>query len=251
MTLGATTALACAGGAWAQSSQTLDVASVKPSANSSSESNIDSVKGRLTATDVTVRELIRLAYGVRDHQLGRLPGWADSERFDIVAKSVSSAGSNLQDERLLVRELLAERFQLTTHLEPKQMAVYLLVVAKGGPKLTPHYDASVKTRGGCGRLVGRRVTADAIAKMLAGQLNREVLNRTGLLGEYDIQLTFTPDAGACRVGTDSQGASISTDPSGLPSIYATVQEQLGLKLEPAKGPVEVLVIDRLERPSAN
>jgi uncharacterized protein (TIGR03435 family) len=131
------------------------------------------------------------------------------------------------------------------------MPVYSLVVAKGGPKLTAHNDAGPKTRGGCGRLVGRRVTTDAIATILSRQLEHEVLNRTSLSGEYDVQLDFTPDSGPCRVAADSQGGSAAADPSGLPSIYTAVQQQLGLKLEPAKGPVEFLIVDRVERPSGN
>ncbi len=243
--------MASLGGAWAQPSQMLEVASVKPNRHSAADSNIDSVRGRLTATSITVKELIRLAYGVKDYQIGRLPGWVDSERFDIAAKSVSGTGKSLEDEKSLVRELLAERFQLTTHREAKQMPVYLLVVAKDGPKLAVHNDAAPKTRGGCGRLVGRRVTTDVIATILSRQLDHEVFNRTDLSGEYDIQLNFTPDSGPCRVGGDGQGGSVSTDPSGLPSIHTALQEQLGLKLESAKGSVDVLVIDRIERPSEN
>jgi uncharacterized protein (TIGR03435 family) len=235
--LGRIMVLACLGGAWAQ---TLEVASVKPSRSSAADSNIDSVQGRLMATNITVKELIRLAYGVRDYQIGPTPGWVDSERFDIVAKMVSGAGHSLQEEKSLVRELLAERFQLATHLEPKQMQVFLLVVAKGGSRLTAHNDAAPKIRGGCGRLVGRRVTAEAIATMLSRQLYREVLNRTGLTGEYDVQLNFAPDSGPCQA-----------DASESPSIQTALQEQLGLKLEASKGPVEVLVIDRVERPSDN
>jgi uncharacterized protein (TIGR03435 family) len=198
-----------------------------------------------------VKDLIRLAYGVKDYQIGRAPGWVDGERFDIVAKSVSGTGNSLEDEKSQVRELLADRFQLATHREAKQMPVYLLVVAKDGPKLTAHNDAGTKVRGGCGRLVGRRVTTDVIATMLSRQLDREVLNRTGLSGEYDVQLDFTPDSGPCRVTADSQGGSLATGPTGLPSIHAALQEQLGLKLESAKGSVEFLVVDRVERPSGN
>jgi uncharacterized protein (TIGR03435 family) len=250
MTLGGM-AWASLGGVWALPSQTLEVASVKPSHNTTADSNLDSLRGRLTATTITLRELIRLAYGVRDYQIGRAPGWIDSERFDIVAKSVSSKTNSLEDEKSLVRELLADRFQLSTHREAKQMPVYLLVVAKNGPKLTAHNDSAPKTRGGCGRLVGRRVTTDVIATMLSRQLEHEVLNRTGLSGDYDVQLNFTPDSGPCRVGADTQGGSVSTDASALPSIHTAVQEQLGLKLESAKGSVDVLIIDRIERPSEN
>lgn len=131
------------------------------------------------------------------------------------------------------------------------MPVYLLVVAKSGPRFKAHSDTALKTRGGCGRLVGRRVTADAIAAIVSRQLEHQVFNRTGLPGEYDIQLDFTPDAGPCRVPGDTQGGSPAADASGLPSIYTAVQQQLGLKLESSRGPVELLVIDRLERPSEN
>jgi uncharacterized protein (TIGR03435 family) len=192
-----------------------------------------------------VNELIRLAYGAKDYQIGRAPGWVDSERFDIVAKSASGKGNSQEDEKSVVRELLEDRFQLTIHREAKQMPVYLLVVAKDGPKLTAHNDAGTKTRGGCGRLVGRRVTTDAIATMLSRQLEHEVLNRTGLSEEYDIQLNFTPDSGLCRTATDSQSGSVAADPSGMPSIYTALQQQLGLKLESAKGPVEFLILDRV------
>ena len=131
------------------------------------------------------------------------------------------------------------------------MGVYFLVVAKDGPKLPAHNDAAPKTRGACGRLVGRLVTADYIAFMLARQVDREVLNRTGLSGEYDMQLNFTPDSGPCPVANDAQSGSATIDVTGMPSIYTALQQQLGLKLEPGKGPVELLIIDRLERPSEN
>lgn len=235
----------------AQAPQILEVASVRPIRNVTTESNFDSVRGRLTATNVTVKELIRIAYSVKDYQLERAPGWLGSERFDIVAKSVSGSASSFDEEKLLVRELLADRFQLKTHQESKQMSVYLLVVAKGGPKLTAHNDAATRTRGGCGRLVGRRITLDGIATMLSRPLDREVLNRTGLSGEYDIQLDFTLDSGPCRRGAESQGGSGANDPSGLPSIFTALQQQLGLKLESSKGPVDILVVDRVERPSEN
>jgi len=225
-------------GAWAQTSPILEVATVKASRNTTAESNVDSVHGRLTATNITVKELLRLAYGVKDYQIGGAPGWVDSQRFDIAAKSVSGKDTNLDDEKSLVRELLADRFQLSTHRETKQMPVYLLVVAKDGPKLKAHEEAAPRTHGGCGRLVARRVTLDGIATILSRQLDHAVLNRTGVSGEYDVQLEFTPDSGAC-----------SSDPNGLPSLYTALQQQLGLKLEASKGPVDFLVVDRLERPT--
>jgi bla regulator protein blaR1 len=239
-------------GAWAQESQAFEVASIKPSRDSSAESNLDSAPGgRLTATNITVRELIRLAYGVKDYQIERAPGWVDGERYDIAARSATSKKTSYEEEQSQVRELLADRFQLTTHRETKQMQVYLLVVAKNGPKLTAHNDGSgSKTRKGCGHLAGTRLTMDVIATVLSRQFERDVLNRTGLPGKYDFQLDWTPDSGPCPAAADSQ-AGAAANPSGMPSIFTAIQQQLGLKLESAKGLVELLVIDHVERPSAN
>jgi uncharacterized protein (TIGR03435 family) len=95
------------------------------------------------------------------------------------------------------------------------------------------------------------VTADDIATILSRQVDHAVFNRTGLSGEYDFQLDFTPDSGPCHVAPDNVGASPAADPSALPSLYTAVQEQLGLKLESSRGPVELLIIDRVEKPSDN
>jgi uncharacterized protein (TIGR03435 family) len=216
--------------------------SIKPNPNSRAESNLDSAPGgRLTATNITVKELILLAFGVKDYQIERAPGWVDGERFDINAKASSAKPTSLEDEKSLVRELLAARFHLTTHRETKQMPVYLLVVAKTGPKLTPNNEGSgARTRKGCGHLAGTRLTMDVIATVLSRQFERDVLNRTALPGKYDFQLDWTPDSGPCPAAAEA-----------LPSIFTALQQQLGLKLESAKGPVNFLIIDHVERPSEN
>lgn len=221
---------------WAQA---WEVVSVKPSGNNSAESNVDSTPGRLTATSVTVRELIRLAYGMKDYQIERAPGWIDGERFDIAAKSANKT-TTLNELQSQVRELLAGRFQLATHFETKQMPVYLLVVGKGGAKLTAHNDGTgTKTRKGCGHLAGSRLAMDAIATILSRQLEYDVVNQTGLPGKYDFQLDWTPDSGNCEAGLS------------LPSIFTAVQQQLGLKLESGRGAVQTLIVDRVARPSEN
>jgi bla regulator protein blaR1 len=233
----------------AQQPQGFEVASIKPSRNNAAESNLDSAPGgRLTATNITLRELIRLAYGVKDYQIEHAPGWLDGERYDIAAKSATAAKTSLEQEQAQIRELLTDRFHLTTHHETKQAQVYLLVVAKGGSKLTPHNDGTGSgTRKSCGRLAGKRLTMDTIATVLSRQFERDVLNRTGLSGKYDFQLDWTPDSGPCPPAADSDAGSVTA----LPSIFTAIQQQLGLKLESSKGPVEFLVIDRVEKPSAN
>jgi uncharacterized protein (TIGR03435 family) len=248
-------ALASLTGAWAQPPKIIEVASIKPSRNTGVDSNLDSVRGRLTATNITLRYLIRLGYGVKDYQIERAPGWVDSDLYDIAVKSANAKTASLEEEKSMVRELLADRFQLTTHHETKQMGLYLLVVGKNGTKLTLHNDGTgARTRKGCGHLAGTRLTMDVFATALSRELETDVLNRTGLPGKYDFQLDWTPDSGPCRVAAeaaDSQGGSAAAGPSGLPSFYTALQQQLGLRLEPSKGPVEILIVDRVERPSGN
>jgi bla regulator protein blaR1 len=233
----------------AQQPPGFEVASVKPSRNNTAESNLDSAPGgRLTATNITVRELIRLAYSVKDYQIKHAPGWLEGERYDIAAKSAIPAKRSLEEEQAQVRALLIDRFHLTTHRETKQAQVYLLVIAKDGPKLTVHNEGTGSgTRKACGHLAGKRLTTDTIATLLSRQFEREVLNRTGLPGKYDFQLDWTPDSGPCPAAADTESGSVTA----LPSIFTAIQQQLGLKLESSKGPVEFLVIDRVERPSAN
>jgi uncharacterized protein (TIGR03435 family) len=233
----------------AQPPQGFEVASIRPSRNNSADSNLDSAPGgRLTAANITVRELIRLAYDVKDYQIEHAPGWLEGERYDIAAKSAIPAKRSLEQERSQVRELLIDRFHLATHRETKQLQVYLLVVAKDGPKLTAHNDGTGSgTRRACGRLAGKRLTMDTFATVLSRQFDRDVLNRTGLSGKYDFQLDWTPDSGPCPTPPDSEAGSATAPPS----IFTAIQQQLGLKLESSKGPVEFLVIDRVERPSEN
>ena len=243
-------ALALAPGLRAQQAEGFEVASIKPSRSSSAESNLDSAPGgRLTATNISVRELIRLAYGVKDYQVEHAPGWIDGERYDIAAKSASSKTTSYTEEQSQVRDLLSARFHLATHRETKQMQVYLLTVGKNGAKLNAHNEGvGSKTRKGCGHLAGTRLTMDTIATVLSRQFERDVLNRTGLPGKYDFQLDWTPDSGPCPALADSPGGS---EAAVLPSIFTAIQQQLGLRLESAKGPVEILVIDRVGRPTAN
>jgi uncharacterized protein (TIGR03435 family) len=224
-----------------------EVVSVKPNRSSSTESNLDSAPGgRLTATNVTVRELIRLAYDVKDFQIERAPGWVDGDRFDINAKNATGKTATLDGERAEVRALLEERFQLKARRETKPGSVYLLVVGKNGSKLTPHNEGTgSRSRKGCGHLEGMRLTAETIATVLSRQLDRDVLNRTGLPGKFDFTLDWTPDAGPCPV------AESGAEPTTRPSFVAAVQQQMGLKLEPGKAPVETLVIEHVERPAEN
>jgi uncharacterized protein (TIGR03435 family) len=209
--------------------QTFEVASIKPSAPGARGPTIyNPTQSRFAISAITLKSLVAYAYDVREFQISGGPKWLDADQFDIVAKP----DSNPTPERIsaMARALLAERFDLQLHRESKEMPVLALVVSKGGPKLQPSAaTAGPEVRGGRGRLLAKNVTMPIFAAQLAARvLDRPVLDRTGLPGEFDINLEWPPD-----------------------ELFAALQEQLGLKLESQKAPVEVLVIDHATHPTAN
>jgi uncharacterized protein (TIGR03435 family) len=218
--------------------------------------------------------LITFAYDVRDFQISGGPGWINSERYDIQARPDRSepAESLPPDPRKMtdaqlktigdqmrerLRALLADRFQLTIHRETKDAPVYALVVGKNGSKLQAAEEGKDGPRGmrmGRGQLTGMSAPLSMLANTLSSQLGRPVLDRTGLTGKYDFKLEWTPDPGQ---GDGPPGglppgieAPPPPDPNG-PSLFTAVQEQLGLRLESQKGPMEMIVIDRVEKASEN
>jgi uncharacterized protein (TIGR03435 family) len=206
--------------------------------------------GRFTAENATLRTIIAFAFGVRDFQMSGGPSWLDSDRFDIVAKP--EATSNPAQVGQMVQSLLADRFNLKFHRETKVMPVLALVVGKNGPKLKqtkPEDDASRPNRGfqgGRGELTALGSDMGALATRLSAVLGRPVIDRTALTGKFDFKLQWRPDN---RVQMKSPDESVADSETG-PSIFTAVQ-QLGLKLEDQKGPVEFIVIDSVEKPSAN
>jgi uncharacterized protein (TIGR03435 family) len=244
-----------------------EVASIKPDRSGDMRSAFAiEPGGRLVATNVPVRMLIRMAYQLKDNQISGLPAWADSDRFDITAKPESGSGIKSDDIGLMVQALLAERFKLTFHKETRELPIYALVVAKSGLKMAVSKgnanfddDARAKTAPGPGRgrsqgirmtrgeLNGENVTVGMLADQLSNITGRSVIDKTGLTGSYDFTLKYTPEGRA--PGPNSAEAAPSD--SETPSIFAAVQEQLGLKLEGQKGPVDLYIIDRLEKPSEN
>jgi len=227
-----------------------------------------------SASNVSLKMLVQSAYGIREDLISGAPSWADSARFDIDAKVAGSDVDALkkltpEQRRLILQPLLADRFKLKMHTETKQLPVYELVPAKGGSKLkeaTPGdtYANGIKGPDGVGRggmmkvgrgqLTSQAVPMTSLANMLAQQLHRTVIDKTGLTGKYDVELTWTPDQGADPMfkGPDGspQRGDAAPDTSG-PSIFTALQEQLGLRLQSAKGPVETVVIDHVEMPSEN
>jgi len=192
-----------------------------------------------TTTNATVQELIMMAYNIADWQLVGPPPWLASEGYDINAKPEHPA--NRDEIYSMVRTLLAERFKLAMHTETRELRLYTLVLDKNGPKL------HVNETGGPprvsekpGHAVFRNVPLSRLANFLSVEAGRAVVDKTGLEGNYDFTLEFVSSRGAPRANAPSS-----------PTIFEAVKEQLGIKLEQGKGPVDFFVIDQVERPSGN
>jgi uncharacterized protein (TIGR03435 family) len=232
----------------AASSPTFDVVSVKPADLANPGMSIRFDPNRFAMGGCSLKFAIQYAYGIQDFQVVGGPDWVDSARFDIVAESENAfprGGTNQQEQearqkllRQRLQALLADRFHLKVHISTKEMPVYGLVIAKGGSKLEK---AKVETGGwstGQGLIKGNYISMASLASMLSSTLDRIVLDQTGLPDKYDFALSWTPED------------EPNPDPT-LPGLFTAIQEQLGLKLEGQKGPVEVTVIDHVEKPSAN
>jgi uncharacterized protein (TIGR03435 family) len=190
--------------------------------------------GRFTATAITVDSLIRSAYRIQGYQLVGAPGWFSTKRYDISAKADESPAPTQQT---LLRALLKDQFKLVVHDETREMPVFGLVLSRSdgrlGPKLVKSDSdcAACGARSNSGSFSGKAVPISQLAASLGFFAGRFVIDRTALTGGYDMELTWTPD--------DSDG----------PSLFTALQEQLGLKLVPERGPVSVLVVDRAAEPA--
>jgi uncharacterized protein (TIGR03435 family) len=252
-----------------------EVASVKPTANAEGQSLLQAVPGRLRMTNLALRRLILNAYAVQDYQLSEDPSWVASEHYDIQATTAGTT-SVQQMEGPMLRDLLAERFKLTLHRETRQLPIYQLVVGKGGVKLqlskegsctpysvdsppppapTPgqpngnfcglHLSVDGLNRTLDGKGVALAAVATTLSRTYTSNLGRNVIDRTGLTGTFDVHLKWAIDP-----LTSPAAPGAAQDLAG-PSLPTALQEQLGLRLESTRGPVEVLVIDHIERPSEN
>lgn len=234
-----------------------EVASFKPSTGQGNVFGIRPAPGgqRYEANNCPVKLMIQVAYRVKAEQVVGGPAWLDTDRFDMEAKAEKqSSGDELH---VMLMNLLAERLQLKFHHEKREMRMYALSVGKGGPKLTPHQEANggepwidqaqvkflhMKMKATCAPM-------DYFAFRLAQMMDLPVVNLTNLPGEYDFNLEFTrelppkfPEGGKIN-GEDP-------DTSG-PNVFEAVKNQLGLELKPQKGPVDVIVIDHVEKPTGN
>jgi uncharacterized protein (TIGR03435 family) len=250
-----------------------EVASIKPADPEARRVGLGLAPGGgVNATNVTVDQVIGFAYNIPmgKGSNGRIlngPAWISSTRYDIIAKGPQTEDSSIEfmklpaDQQKIVREeakkrmqtLLAERFRLAVRLEDRNMPVYVLTVAKNGHKMkVSSIEGEASTlRGERGRMIGENIKMDFFANALEAPLGRPVLDQTGLKGGYDFTLEFSPDQGPIgdkKISPDA--VSGPSDPSGSP-LFGALQQQLGLKIEAAKGPVPVVIIERVEKPTAN
>jgi uncharacterized protein (TIGR03435 family) len=237
----------------AQSSQPrFELVSIKRNISGPSVSPVTAAGDRFTTKAANLIFVLQYAYQRSDGTKLRYsdiiggPEWANSDAFDIQAKAEGAPPS--QDQmRLMVQALLADRFKLKAHIEKRELPVYELVVVNSGPKLKPADLQSSGKRQLIGlpspsgsltlKMTNTRTSLSTLSSMLQSYAGRPIIDKTGLEGQFDVSLQFAPE-------------TLPADPSDA-SLFTAVQEQLGLKLEPAKGQVEVLLIDSVERPSDN
>jgi uncharacterized protein (TIGR03435 family) len=232
------------------------VATIRPS-DPYSDGKGTFIKGRHYATlNTTLSYLIQYAYGFHARQIVAGPEWLDKDKYDIAAVPDGEGQPSDDQWKIMVQKLLTDRFALTFHRDIRDLSVYLLIVGKGGSKLAKSdgdpsstADLTFGRIGGVIRLPARNATIDDFTHVMQrNMVDRPIVDRTGLTGRFNFTLTFTPN--------EYQIAMVGggLPPPGVnppPELFTAIEQQLGLKLEPAKAPAKVLVIDHVERPSAN
>jgi uncharacterized protein (TIGR03435 family) len=216
-----------------------EVASIKPtSTRDGSFTTNFAPGGRFSCRNMDLQKLLRIAYELQDYQISGGPPWFTSAGFDIQAKAAATSVEPTREQmRAMLQALLTDRFHLALHRETRQLPIYALVVVKSGPKLQAAAPNAPQTNSSrLGHILTQRMSIAELASILTFDLKRPVRDQTGLKGEFAFTLDWTPGL---------------ADSSDGPSVFAAVQEQLGLKLESTKGPIEVLIIDHSEKPSEN
>ncbi len=231
-----------------------DVVSVKVNNSGLGRWGIDVGDYTYRATNIPLKELLASAYSIKSDLIFQVPGPIESARFDIDAKIIpgASAPEKLTDRQRpgMLKAMLADRFGIKAHVEVKTLPVFDLVVAHSGLKIkrTPHSDAAGDSGTNIhpAALTANNITIAQLAGTLTGIVHRQVIDKTGLSGNYDVDLKWTPD----NIARSSEGSADAPVDAG-PNIFTAVEEQLGLKLEPSKGPVETLIVDHADMPSEN
>jgi len=257
-----------------------EVTSVKPNTSGTFLVMIRTPPNRFSATNVTLRMLIRSAYtNIPDFRMIGGPSWMDVDRFDVDATTgQTSTPYTLEQSRRMMQSLLEDRFKLKSHVETRELPIYLLVLARrdgrlgdqikpstgeckeitpppGAPPPPPPPPGGAPAGGqrqcpsmmGMGAISGRQLSIDRLADTLAPYANRKIVNQTNLTGLFDLDLRWMPDL---LPFVPAGAPPPPTDPNA-PPLMTALQEQLGLRLDASRGPVEVLVIDSVEKPAAD
>ena len=223
-----------------------EVATIKPSDPEDGSAGFHEMERQLFTENETLDSLIAMAYGIHTKQIVGAPAWSSKDRWDIKGVPDVEGDPSWPQQREMMQKLLAERFGLKFHRDARELAIYAITVAKGGPKLAasksdPESGRDQTANGNNGAWT-YRFTNNSIADFadgMQGFLDRPVVDETGIKGKFDFVLEWMRDG------------AVSDDPKAPPGLFTAVQEQLGLKIDATKGPAEVLVIDHVERPSAN
>jgi len=225
-----------------------EVATVKPSDPNDPNGQYIRLRGRhVMLLDHTVEDILLIGYGVQKSQLVGEPDWVKTEKWDVDGVPDVEGEPSMRQLREMMQKILKERFGMELHREQREMPVFALAVAKGGPKMTPNTSdpngwVDQQNSAANGRDVENLKNASMpdLAEILQFRTSRPVVDQTGLKGRYDFRLQWTTDE-----------SKAPTDGSAPPGLFTAIQEQIGLKLEPVKAQADVLVVDHVERPSAN
>jgi uncharacterized protein (TIGR03435 family) len=240
----------------ASANPSFEVATIKPSKPDAQGFGIIVRGRRIETLNTTLTDLMKFAYRVHGKQIIGMPEWADTDKYDITGQPDAEGQPSDAQWRSMLAKMLAERFQLTFHHDKKELSVYVLSVAKDGPKLTKSEGDPNGLPGlgfqGLGKLVVRNANMGDFTSMIlqAVVLDRPVLDQTGLAGRFDFTLNWTPDDS--QFGGRAANLPPPTDTTNPPpALYTAIQEQIGLKLEATKAPADVMVVDKVEKPSQN
>lgn len=237
-------------------SPVFDVVSIKPNNTVPNIVETPPLKGgRLNFSHASLRDMVRIAYNVRTLQIAGGPQWMATDRYDVNATTTELSVSE-DRYRFMLQNMLQDRFHVSAHRETRQTEIYGLVTAKNGPKLSqgacdanaapgPNSVRCGSANIGPNQMIAKSITTATLANLLTNMVGRPVADKTGLSGTWDIHLDFS-----CESTTFTCAPAANAD-TATASIYTALQDQLGLRLESQKGPMEFLVVDHAEKPSEN
>jgi len=233
-----------------------EVATIKPAAPDREGGRYIVMQGTDTFVEkaYTLKLLIAAAYDLNPREISGGPGWAESDHYDIVARTPGAVRPTHDEQMRMLRSLLADRFKLAFHREQKEFSIYELKVDKGGPKLKPSTAAPDAPPALISTVYPQRIVmparnatmGDFVSLLQRAVLDRPVVDKTGLAGRYDFDLSWAPDAS--QFGGD---VPVAPATASSPPFFTAIREQLGLQLVATRGPAEALVMDHVERPSPN